>query len=141
MQKPLSTFTTDLTRGIMTNGHKQSVLSKVRSLKDSKTTSSFFEFNLSPRAGKTCLFHTFKGKEFSQEIVVNVVSINLKLPNVVSSNGTSLCFSICSQMAQHACLTRDYEKAIKFYKEALTHNENDGKVGFSCTSATTKCLC
>ncbi len=31
-------------------------------------------------------------------------------------------------MAQHAIQTRDYERAIKFYKEALSHNENDGKV-------------
>ena len=31
-------------------------------------------------------------------------------------------------MAQHAVQTRDYERAIKFYKEALMHSENDGKV-------------
>ncbi len=31
-------------------------------------------------------------------------------------------------MAQHAIQTRDYEKAIKFYKEAITHMEMDGKV-------------
>ena len=40
--------TTDLTRDIMTNERKQSALSKARSLKYSKTTSSFFVFNLSP---------------------------------------------------------------------------------------------
>ena len=40
--------TTDLTRGIMMNERKQSVLSKVRSFKHYKTTNSFFVFNLSP---------------------------------------------------------------------------------------------
>ena len=35
--------TTDLARGIMTNERKQSGLSKARSFKHSKTTSSFFE--------------------------------------------------------------------------------------------------
>ena len=40
--------TTDLARGIMRNERKQSALSKVRSFKHSKTTSSFFVFNLSP---------------------------------------------------------------------------------------------
>ena len=38
--------TTDLERGIMTNERKQSVLLKARSFKHSKTTSSFFVFNL-----------------------------------------------------------------------------------------------
>ena len=40
--------TTDLARGIMTNECKQSVLSKARSFKHSKTTSSFFVISLSP---------------------------------------------------------------------------------------------
>ena len=40
--------TTALTRGIMTNERKKTALSKARSLKHSKTTSSFFVFNLSP---------------------------------------------------------------------------------------------
>ena len=39
--------TTDLVRGIMTNERKQSVLSKARSFKHSKTTSSLFAFYLS----------------------------------------------------------------------------------------------
>ena len=45
--------TTDLTRGITRNEHKQAALSKARSSKHSKTTSSYFVFNLSPTAGKT----------------------------------------------------------------------------------------
>ena len=40
--------TTDLARGIMMNKRKQSVPSKARSFKQSKITSSFFAFNLSP---------------------------------------------------------------------------------------------
>lgn len=31
-------------------------------------------------------------------------------------------------MAKHVEGQRDYEKAIKFYKEALVYNENDSKV-------------
>ena len=31
-------------------------------------------------------------------------------------------------MAQHATDRRDYEKAIKFYKEALVYRDDDGKV-------------
>ncbi|XP_066301202.1 tetratricopeptide repeat protein 21B-like [Branchiostoma lanceolatum] len=38
-----------------------------------------------------------------------------------------LATSICSQMAQHAKEQRDYDKAIKFYKEALVYSDNDGK--------------
>ena len=47
--KPLSTFseTTDLAIGIIRNESKQSALSKERSF-NSKTTSSFIVFNLSP---------------------------------------------------------------------------------------------
>ena len=40
--------TNDLARGIMANEPKQSVLSKAQSFKHSKTTCSFFVFNLSP---------------------------------------------------------------------------------------------
>lgn len=31
-------------------------------------------------------------------------------------------------MAEQVCNQRDYDKAIKFYKEALVYNENDSKV-------------
>ncbi|KAJ8306896.1 hypothetical protein KUTeg_014980 [Tegillarca granosa] len=36
--------------------------------------------------------------------------------------------SICVKMAEQVCNQRDYEKAIKFYKEALVYNENDSKL-------------
>ena len=45
--------TTDLARGIITTGHKQSALSKTRSFKHSKTTSSFLYSIHHQRAGKT----------------------------------------------------------------------------------------
>lgn len=39
-------------------------------------------------------------------------------------------------MAEHAYQERDYTKAIQFYKEALSHTDNDPKVNtqikFSC---------
>jgi tetratricopeptide repeat protein 21B len=34
-------------------------------------------------------------------------------------------------MAKHVEGQRDYEKAIKYYKEALVYNENDSKVSNS----------
>ena len=49
--------TTDLARGIMMNKRKQSVLSKARSFKHSKTTSSIFVFIYHQRTGKTRLCH------------------------------------------------------------------------------------
>ena len=36
--------------------------------------------------------------------------------------------SICSDLAKHAITQRDYDRAIKFYKEALVYNDNDGKL-------------
>jgi hypothetical protein len=39
--------------------------------------------------------------------------------------------STCVQMAKHVEGQRDYEKAIKYYKEALVYNENDSKVSNS----------
>ena len=53
-------FTTDLARGIMTNERKQSARSKARSFKYSKTTSSFFVFDLSPTSThERGRFHAF----------------------------------------------------------------------------------
>ncbi|XP_072435599.1 tetratricopeptide repeat protein 21B isoform X3 [Chiloscyllium punctatum] len=39
-----------------------------------------------------------------------------------------LAAEICAEIAKHATDQRDYEKAIKFYKEALVYFENDHKV-------------
>ncbi|XP_053120307.1 tetratricopeptide repeat protein 21B isoform X2 [Hemicordylus capensis] len=35
---------------------------------------------------------------------------------------------ICAEIAKHSAVQRNYEKAIKFYKEALVHCETDSKV-------------
>ena len=58
--------TTDLVTAIMTNERKQSALSKVRSLKDSKTTGSVFVLYsiYHQRAGKTSHFH-MRGGDFT----------------------------------------------------------------------------
>ena len=50
--------TTDLARDIMMNERKQSVLSKAGSFKHSKTTSSFFVFNLAPMRVKIVVVST-----------------------------------------------------------------------------------
>ncbi|MEE6489492.1 hypothetical protein FKM82_015590 [Ascaphus truei] len=39
-----------------------------------------------------------------------------------------LAAEICSEIAKHSTAQRDYEKAIKFYKEALVYCETDNKV-------------
>lgn len=39
-----------------------------------------------------------------------------------------LAAEICAEIAKHSTAQRNYEKAIKFYKEALVHCETDNKV-------------
>ncbi|XP_048342202.1 tetratricopeptide repeat protein 21B isoform X1 [Sphaerodactylus townsendi] len=39
-----------------------------------------------------------------------------------------LAAEICAEIAKHSAAQRNYEKAIKFYKEALVHCETDSKV-------------
>uniref|UniRef100_A0A6J0TFY9 Tetratricopeptide repeat protein 21B n=1 Tax=Pogona vitticeps TaxID=103695 RepID=A0A6J0TFY9_9SAUR len=39
-----------------------------------------------------------------------------------------LAAEICAEIAKHSATQRNYEKAIKFYKEALVHCETDNKV-------------
>ena len=56
--------TTDLARGMLTNGRKQSALSKARSFKHSKTTSTFFYSIYHQGAGKTSLFYG-RGVDFT----------------------------------------------------------------------------
>ncbi|KAE8581031.1 hypothetical protein XENTR_v10024640 [Xenopus tropicalis] len=40
----------------------------------------------------------------------------------------ALAAEICAEIAKHSTVQRDYEKAIKFYKEALVYCETDNKV-------------
>ena len=39
-----------------------------------------------------------------------------------------LATDICAEIAKHSVAQRNYEKAIKFYREALVHCETDNKV-------------
>ncbi|XP_036277766.1 tetratricopeptide repeat protein 21B isoform X3 [Pipistrellus kuhlii] len=39
-----------------------------------------------------------------------------------------LAAEICAEIAKHSVAQRDYEKAIKFYREALVHCETDNKI-------------
>lgn len=39
-----------------------------------------------------------------------------------------LAAEICAEIAKHSTAQRNYEKAIKFYKEALVHCETNNKV-------------
>ena len=41
--------------------------------------------------------------------------------------------SICCLLAEQSANQRDFEKAIRFYKDALVYNDNDTKVGFVCS--------
>ena len=59
-----STSTTDLARGIMTNEHKQSALSKAQSFKHSKLQTAFLYSIYHQRAGKTSLLH-MRGGDFT----------------------------------------------------------------------------
>ena len=51
----------------------------------------------------------------------------LKSVKYYHENDQFVC-SICCQMAQQSITKRDYEKAIKSYKEALSYTESDSKV-------------
>ncbi|KAL5010855.1 hypothetical protein ScPMuIL_013160 [Solemya velum] len=53
--------------------------------------------------------------------------VQLEQPDAVAAQ-KQLAADICSQMAKDAENQKDYEKAIKFYKEALVFNEDDSKV-------------
>lgn len=54
--------------------------------------------------------------------------VQLEQPDAVAVQ-KQLAAEICSEIAKHYTCQRDYEKAIKFYKEALVYCESDGKVG------------
>ncbi|XP_038077972.1 tetratricopeptide repeat protein 21B-like isoform X2 [Patiria miniata] len=52
--------------------------------------------------------------------------VQVEQPDAVSTQ-KALATSICSQMAEHHATQRDYERAIKLYKEALVYTDSDGK--------------
>ncbi|XP_065941516.1 tetratricopeptide repeat protein 21B-like [Magallana gigas] len=53
--------------------------------------------------------------------------VQIEQPDAVGQQ-KQLASDICVTMAEQVKGQRDYEKAIKFYKEALVYNENDSKV-------------
>ncbi|KAL4636202.1 tetratricopeptide repeat protein 21B [Arapaima gigas] len=53
--------------------------------------------------------------------------VQLEQPDAVPTQ-KKLAAEICSEIAKHYTCQRDYEKAIKFYKEALVYCESDSKL-------------
>ncbi|KAG7464116.1 hypothetical protein MATL_G00183890 [Megalops atlanticus] len=53
--------------------------------------------------------------------------VQLEQPDAVPMQ-KQLAAEICSEIAKHYTFQRDYERAIKFYKEALVYCESDSKV-------------
>ncbi|XP_061174848.1 tetratricopeptide repeat protein 21B-like isoform X2 [Saccostrea echinata] len=53
--------------------------------------------------------------------------VQIEQPDAIGQQ-KQLASDICVTMAEQVRGQRDYEKAIKFYKEALVYNENDSKV-------------
>uniref|UniRef100_A0A8C9WIP1 Tetratricopeptide repeat domain 21B n=1 Tax=Scleropages formosus TaxID=113540 RepID=A0A8C9WIP1_SCLFO len=53
--------------------------------------------------------------------------VQLEQPDAVPAQ-KKLAAEICSEIAKHYTCQRDYEKAIKFYKEALVYCESDSKL-------------
>jgi hypothetical protein len=54
--------------------------------------------------------------------------VQLEQPDAVSMQ-KQLAAEICGEIAKHYTSLRGYERAVKFYKEALVYCESDGKVG------------
>ncbi|XP_046549679.1 tetratricopeptide repeat protein 21B-like [Haliotis rubra] len=65
-----------------------------------------------------------KGRDMQARVLKRV---QMEQPDAYSAQ-KQLAADICCQLAQHSANQRDYEKAIKYYKDALVYNENDGKV-------------
>lgn len=53
--------------------------------------------------------------------------VQVEQPDAVQAQ-KQLASDICVMMAEQTTQQRDYDKAIKFYKEALVYNDNDSKV-------------
>nr|KAG5695130.1 hypothetical protein BaRGS_017229 [Batillaria attramentaria] len=53
--------------------------------------------------------------------------VQVEQPDALSAQ-KQLAASICCQLAEQASNQRDFERAIRFYKDALVYNENDSKV-------------
>ncbi|XP_008061219.1 tetratricopeptide repeat protein 21B [Carlito syrichta] len=53
--------------------------------------------------------------------------VQMEQPDAVSTQ-KHLAAEICAEIAKHSVAQRDYEKAIKFYREALAHCVTDNKI-------------
>ncbi|XP_045686795.1 tetratricopeptide repeat protein 21B [Phyllostomus hastatus] len=53
--------------------------------------------------------------------------VQMEQPDAVPAQ-KHLAAEICAEIAKHSVAQRDYEKAIKFYREALVHCETDNKM-------------
>ncbi|XP_059783998.1 tetratricopeptide repeat protein 21B isoform X6 [Balaenoptera ricei] len=53
--------------------------------------------------------------------------VQIEQPDAVPAQ-KHLAAEICAEIAKHSVAQRDYEKAIKFYREALVHCETDNKI-------------
>ncbi|PVD35924.1 hypothetical protein C0Q70_02893 [Pomacea canaliculata] len=56
--------------------------------------------------------------------------VQVDQPDVLPAQ-KQLAADICSQLAEHSINKRNFEQAIRFYKDALVYNENDSKVMLS----------
>ncbi|XP_074652535.1 tetratricopeptide repeat protein 21B-like [Tubulanus polymorphus] len=65
-----------------------------------------------------------KAREMQSRVLKRVQT---EQPDAVSSQ-KQLAADICCQVSEHAASHREYDKAIKSYKEALTYMENDSKI-------------
>lgn len=68
--------------------------------------------------------------------------VQLEQPDVVPMQ-KQLAAEICAEIARHYTSQRGYERAVKFYKEALVYCETDRKVSAaeSKTFCVLKCSC
>lgn len=72
--------------------------------------------------------HLFISPHQARELQARILKrAQIEQPDVVPAQ-KQLAAEICTEIAKHCTAQRNYEKAIKFYKEALVHCETDKKV-------------
>ncbi|XP_077996608.1 tetratricopeptide repeat protein 21B-like [Glandiceps talaboti] len=77
------------------------------------------------KAGKLddCMLSLSNARDVQARVLKRV---QLEQPDAVPTQ-KALATTICAQMAKHATEQREFDKAIKLYKEALIYTDNDGK--------------
>ncbi len=66
--------------------------------------------------------------------------VQLEQPDSVPAQ-KQLAAEICAEIAKHCSSQRGYERAVKFYKEALVYCESDSKVSEAWISESSVFLC